>query len=123
VVEEATSNLGARVRFSASATDQVDGTVPVVCTPTSGTSFALGATLVPCSAVDRSGFAATGDFLVTVLDRRPPVLKLPGSVTEEATSRDGAQVGFAVSATDQVDGSVPVTCHPASGSTLRWTTT
>jgi HYR domain len=77
VVQEATSNLGARVRFSTSATDQVDGAVPITCTPSSGTSFPLGATLVTCSAVDRSGFAAIGEFLVTVLDSRPPALKLP----------------------------------------------
>jgi HYR domain len=116
VVEEATSNLGARVRFSASAIDQVDGAVSVACTPSSGASFPLGTTLVTCSAVDRSGFAAIGDFLVTVLDRRPPAIKLPGSLTEEATFKDGAQVGFAASATDLVDGAVPVTCTPASGS-------
>jgi hypothetical protein len=116
VVEEATSNLGARVRFSTSAIDQVDGAVPVACTPSSGASFPLGTTLVTCSAVDRSGFAAVADFLVTVLDRRSPAIKLPGDLTEEATSRDGAQVGFAASATDLVDGSVPVTCTPASGS-------
>jgi hypothetical protein len=118
VVEEATSSLGARVRFSTSATDHVDGVVPVACTPSSGTSFPLGATLVTCSAVDRSGFAAIGDFLVTVLDNRPPTLELPGSLTEEATSRDGAQVQFAASATDQVDGPVPVTCSRTSGSTF-----
>jgi hypothetical protein len=113
---EATSNLGARVRFSTSATDQVDGPVPVACTPSSGAAFPLGTTLVTCSAVDLSGFAAIGDFLITVLDRRPPTLKLPGSMTEEATSKDGVRVHFAASASDQVDGSVPVTCAPASDS-------
>jgi hypothetical protein len=123
VVGEATSNLGARVRFSTSATDQVDGAVPVSCTPSSGTSFPLGATLVTCSAVDRSGFAAIGDFLVTVLDSRPPAIKLPGSLTEEATSKDGAQVRFAASATDLVDGSVPATCTPTSSSTFPIGTT
>jgi hypothetical protein len=123
VVEEATSSLGAQVRFSTSANDQVDGVLPVACSPSSGTSFPLGTTLVTCSAVDRSGFAATGDFLVTVLDSRPPILKLPGSLTEEAASRDGAQVRFAASATDQVDGSVPVTCTPTSGSTFPIGTT
>jgi HYR domain len=123
VVEEATSNLGARVRFSTSATDQVDGAVPVSCTPTSGTSFPLGATLVTCSAVDRAGLAVIGEFLVTVLDSRPPALKLPGSLTEEATSKDGAQVRFAASAADLVDGSVPVTCTPTSGSTFLIGTT
>jgi hypothetical protein len=123
VVEEATSKLGARVRFATAASDQVDGVVPVACTPSSGTAFPLGATLVTCSAVDRAGFAAIGDFVVTVLDSLPPALQLPGNLTEEATSKDGAQVGFAATATDQVDGSVPVTCTPTSGSTFSIGTT
>jgi hypothetical protein len=123
VVEEATSNTGARVRFSTAAIDQVDGSVPVACSPASGNSFPLGATLVTCSAVDRAGFAAIGDFLVTVLDSRPPTLELPRSLTEEATSKDGAPVRFAATATDQVDGSVPVTCTPASGNTFPIGTT
>jgi hypothetical protein len=33
----------------------------------------------------------------------------------EATSKDGAIVGYAVSAIDDVDGDVPVRCQPASG--------
>jgi hypothetical protein len=115
LTQEATSRNGAQIRFAASATDRVDGPVPVTCTPASGSTFPLGATPVACSAIDRAGFAASGGFTVTVLDSRPPSLKLPNGLTEEATSKDGAQVRFAASATDQVDGPVPVACTPASG--------
>jgi HYR domain len=116
--QEATSRNGAQVRFAASAADQVDGPVPVACTPASGSTFPVGTTPVGCSAVDRAGFAASGIFTVTVLDSRPPILDLPTDLTEEATSKDGAQVRFAASATDRVDGPVPVACTPASGSTF-----
>jgi HYR domain len=115
LTKEATSRNGAQIRFAASATDDVDGPVPVTCTPASGSTFPLGATPVACVAIDRAGFAASGGFTVNVLDSMPPSLKLPDGLTEEATSKDGAQVRFAASATDQVDGSVPVACAPASG--------
>jgi HYR domain len=116
--QEATSRNGAQVRFAASAADRVDGPVPVACTPASGSTFPVGTTPVGCSAVDSAGFAASGIFTVTVLDSRPPILDLPTDLTEEATSKDGAQVRFAASATDRVDGPVPVACTPASGSTF-----
>jgi energy-coupling factor transporter ATP-binding protein EcfA2 len=115
LTEEATSRNGAQIRFAASATDEVDGPVPVTCTPASGSTFPLGTTQVACAAIDRAGFAASGGFTVSVLDSMPPTLKLPGGVTVEATSRDGAQVHFAASASDRIDGPVPVACAPASG--------
>jgi hypothetical protein len=118
LTREATSRSGAPVRFAASARDQVDGPVPVTCTPASGSTFPLGSVPVTCSAVDRAGFASIGGFVVTVGDFTPPRLKLPSGLTAEATSRDGAPVRFAASATDRVDGPVPVACTPASGSTF-----
>jgi tetratricopeptide (TPR) repeat protein len=118
LTRDATSRNGARVRFAASATDQVDGPVPVTCAPASGSTFALGATPVTCSAIDRAGLATVGGFTVAVEDFSPPKLKLPLSVTEEATSKDGVQAHFGASATDRVDGPLPVTCTPASGSTF-----
>jgi energy-coupling factor transporter ATP-binding protein EcfA2 len=115
LTEQATSRNGARIRFAASATDEVDGPVPVTCTPASGSTFPLGTTPVACAAIDRAGFAASGGFTVNVLDGMPPTLKLPGGLTVEATSKDGAQVRFAASASDRIDGPVPVACAPASG--------
>jgi HYR domain len=115
LTKEATSRNGAQIRFAASATDGVDGPVPVTCTPASGSTFPLGTTPVACSAIDRAGFAASGGFTINVLDSRPPSLKLPGGLTVEATSKDGAQVRFNASATDRIDGPVPVACVPVSG--------
>jgi Tol biopolymer transport system component len=49
-------------------------------------------------------------------DTIPPTLTVPGAITVDAVSPAGAVVTFAVSATDNVDPDVPVTCTPASGS-------
>ncbi|MBI3402684.1 MAG: VCBS repeat-containing protein [Acidobacteria bacterium] len=47
----------------------------------------------------------------------PPVVTVPSNLTAEATSRSGAIVTFAASASDD-SGPVPVNCSPASGSTF-----
>lgn len=60
----------ARVTFMVTATDGVDGSVPVSCRPGSGSRFAIGRTTVRCHAADSSGNAATAEFTVTVKRRR-----------------------------------------------------
>jgi hypothetical protein len=62
----ATSLSGATVAYAATATDIVDGTVTPVCTPASGSVFAIGTAEVNCTATDRAGNGATGSFSVTV---------------------------------------------------------
>lgn len=59
---------GAAVTFTASAADDIDGTVPVTCSPASGSLFAFGATTVTCSALDAVGNAGAASFTVTVVD-------------------------------------------------------
>lgn len=56
-------------------------------------------------------------------DSTPPVISAPPSVTAEATSAAGAAVTYTVSANDNVDGNVPVSASPASGSTFPLGTT
>jgi len=59
----------------------------------------------------------------TITDRTAPVVTVPANITAEATASAGAVVRFAASATDDTDGSVPVTCVPASGRTFPVGTT
>jgi hypothetical protein len=59
----------ARVTYTVRATDAVDGTVPVTCTPRSGSFFRIGRTSVRCAATDTSANTATANFTITV--RRP----------------------------------------------------
>lgn len=119
VTVTATSPAGAVVTFNPTAIDDVAGSVPVICAPPSGNTFPIGVTTVTCVADDGHANLATGTFKVTVLeqDTTPPVLMLT-NVTAEATSPAGAIVTFTPTAVDETDGSVPVTCAPASGSTF-----
>jgi HYR domain len=60
----------ARVRFNVSATDNVDGSVAVACTPKSGSRFRIGRTRVRCSAMDSSANRTTAGFTITVAKAR-----------------------------------------------------
>ena len=113
---EATSAAGAVVTFSATASDNTDGSVPVTCTPPSGSTFTLGSTVVTCSAHDVAGNTSTGSFTVTVRDTTAPNLVVPGNITAvEATGPSGAIVTYSATATDIADPAPSVTCTPASG--------
>lgn len=116
LTREATKPGGADVTFAPTASDAVDGSRPVTCTPASGSTFAIGATTVTCSATDLSNNKATGTFSVTVQDTKPPVITRTDTGVVEATSPSGAPVVISATANDVVDGDRPVTCTPASGS-------
>jgi hypothetical protein len=72
IVAEAASAAGAQVAFAPTAADDVDGPVPVQCSPVSGSVFPLGATVVNCAAHDAAGNVANGSFSVTVRDTIAP---------------------------------------------------
>jgi hypothetical protein len=62
----ATSPDGAVATFNPVATDIVDGNVVVHCTPTSGSTFPIGTTVVTCSATDQAGNTTHGSFSINV---------------------------------------------------------
>src|SRR5215203_1634980 len=121
IVVEATGPEGAKVNFTVSATDVVDGkatldrnnmliqdnvggSITIVCDPPSGSTFPIGETVVQCAATDEAGNTATASFTVTVQDTTPPIITVPEDIVVEATGPEGAKVNFTVSATDIVDG-------------------
>jgi hypothetical protein len=116
---QATTAEGAEVAYQASASDSVDGAIGPTCAPPSGHVFRVGTTKVRCSATDEAGNTATGSFAVAVRDRTKPSLTLPTTIRKTTSSREGLHVDDPASATDLVDGSVPVTCEPRSGSTFQ----
>jgi hypothetical protein len=99
------------------AADNVDRAVATSCTPASGTAFAVGTHTVWCAATDAAGNTATASFTVVATDRTPPALTVPTApVTAEAAT--ALSYGGIVSAVDAIDGTVPVTCRPPSGSVV-----
>lgn len=123
ILAEATSAAGAVVTFTPTATDAVDTDVEIVCTPASGSTFAIGTKQVDCTATDNFGNHDDDSFDVTVQDTTPPELTVPANILAEATSAAGAVVTFTPTATDAVDDDVEIVCTPASGSTFSIKTT
>lgn len=66
VVSDATGPGGAVVSYVTSATDEIDGPVPVTCSPTSESTFPIGTTTVTCMATDSSGNSETASFTINV---------------------------------------------------------
>jgi hypothetical protein len=116
----ATGATGAVVTYQApTAADQVDGVLPVTCTPPSGALFTIGTTTVACSATDQATppnqTLATFPVTVTVAGRPTITVPNPGPVVD-ATKPTGAIVTYGASAKDAVGNPIAVTCTPASGS-------
>ncbi len=109
--------------FEISATDLVDGPVPVICSPPLTSMFPLGDTTVMCTATDAADNTSSYSTVVTVEDLLPPVLSAPDVPPSEADRPDGAHVAFVVTAADLVDGNVGVACSPVSGSSFPIGTT
>lgn len=111
------SSTGEVVTYTATATDLVDGALPIACSPASGATFPLGTTTVTCSASDSRGNTASGGFDVTVANTPPP--EGNPDITAEATGPDGARVVFNTGDSDDDDGR-PGTggCDPDPGTTF-----
>ena len=122
IVDSTTNPSGKAITYSATATDNLDGPVAVNCTPSSGAVFPANGTptTVNCSASDAHGNPANASFTITVnyIDNIPPVISnMPANRSETTTTNAPKSVSWASpTATDNVDGPVPVTCAPSSGS-------
>jgi hypothetical protein len=80
ITADATSNAGAVVTFTASATDTDPENPAVSCAPPSGSTFAIATTTVNCSATDAAGNTGTNSFTVTVRGAAEQLTTLVGSV-------------------------------------------
>ncbi len=72
IMAEATSSNGAIVTFSASANDDIDGSITPICFPSSGSTFHMSLTTVTCSATDNSGNVGSTIFTITIVDTIAP---------------------------------------------------
>ena len=117
VTVEATGPSTAVAIGAATATDAVGVTS---LTSNAPSVFPVGTTVVTWTARDAAGNAGTATQSVTVQDTTPPALS---GVPAGISVLTGQAVSYAPTATDLVDGSVPVVCTPASGSSFVLGTT
>jgi hypothetical protein len=116
---DAASPDGLPVTYTApTASDTVDGSVGVTCSPASGTTFPVGISQVNCTAVDAHGNSSIGSFTVTVNpppDATIPDIRVPRTVRVKATSRRGAVVTYVVRVSDPDDAISDFDCNHPSG--------
>lgn len=119
IVVECTNPGGEVITYEVTAGDDCDGSVDVVCTPPSGSTFPIGTTVVSCVATDSNGGTASCTFNVTVEDTTDPVIDCSGDIQQDCAG----VVDFEVAASDICDDSVVVECVPPSGSNFSVGTT
>ncbi len=111
-----TTSSGASVQFTATATNTCTGaSLPVVCTPPSGSVLPVGLHQVVC-VTGEGATALYASFLVEVTDDVPPTLHCPSNLVVAAQSPLGAVVFYAVHGEDDCASNVLVRCSPPSGS-------
>jgi hypothetical protein len=106
------------VNFGAIVSDNCPGVAAAICTPASGTTFALGATAVTCSTTDAAGNPGSDPGTVTVNDDEDPVLAacpadlfVPIPPGAQSTTVDFAEPTM----TDNCSPAGVATCVPAPG--------
>jgi hypothetical protein len=95
-------------------------TCTVSCSPPPGSTFPKGTTTVTCVASDSFGNTSEPcSFTITVNDMQPPTLScsdVTGVAAASCPIATAASSSFAVTASDNCDGSVTPGCVPSSGS-------
>jgi HYR domain len=77
VVLAPSQSASTTVTYTATATDDVDGTIIPTCNPSSGSTFPIGDTIVTCTATDKAGNTATpATFVVTVISPAQAIQQL-----------------------------------------------
>ncbi len=125
ITVEATIPAGAAVTYTPpTASDTVDPSPTLDCTPASGSIFPLGATVVTCTATDASGNTADASFNVTVVNTPPAVTSLTLSeasikehdiVTLNGTFTDPTTIDSHTVTINWGDGSATTVVNPATG--------
>jgi len=103
----ADQNCSAVVTYpTVTATDLVDLTDPVTCTPASGFTSGLGTTTVNCTSTDAHHNVANGSFKVTVADTTPPTIQSVSATPNNLwpDNHKMVDVTVAVVAVDNCDG-------------------
>jgi len=105
IVTNATGPGGTAVSYSATASDTIDPSPTVSCTPNSGSTFPIGTTTVQCTATDAAGNISHGPFTVTVNGVAAQLQDLAAAVNSagpgSSFANKVAQIQAAVAANDR----------------------
>jgi hypothetical protein len=106
--DEVIDPAGVAISWNATAVDDVDGPIPVTCTPPSGSRFPYGDTTVTCTATDTAGNVGSATILVRGFDVHPPTITFDARPTYLVDEH----VVITCAATDAGSGVASTTCGP-----------
>ena len=89
ITAEAATPSGKAITFTAAAADAVTASPTVSCTPASGSTFAIGDTVVTCAAADAAGNVATGSFHVSITQQQEQQQELRGRMSGAGDVQSG----------------------------------
>ncbi|AWI10261.1 HYR domain-containing protein [Ereboglobus luteus] len=119
---DATDAGGARVTFTCTAVDAIDGPVSVTCAPASGSLFPVGETTVQVHATDSAGNKATDQFTITVLEAAATEPSITGISPDAAQTGDTITItGANLAGATVTIGGVPATILSNNGSIITVT--
>ncbi|MEW6125519.1 MAG: HYR domain-containing protein [Acidobacteriota bacterium] len=123
-VPNALNTCGAPVSFAPTASDNC-AVQSLVCVPPSASVFAVGATMVTCTATDTSGNSQSCSFTVTVNDIQLPVIDCPANITSTTVNPGDATVTVTYPAPNASDNCAiqSIVCVPPSGASFPLGTT
>lgn len=125
ITAEATSSSGAFVTFAPTSADATSS-IPVICTPVSGSLFALGTTTVNCNA-SNSDATTTATFNVIVADKTSPNITPPADQAFATNTFPAFPALTFATATDTVDLNPIISYDPKSfplgTTTVTWIAT
>jgi hypothetical protein len=111
------NTCSAPVSFTATASDNCDGTLTPDCTPQSGSTFPKGVTTVNCTVKDSANNSISCSFTVTVNDTENPSITCPpDQVRNNDLNQCGAIVNYSAPQTSDNCAVMSVVCLPASES-------
>src|SRR5690242_19371805 len=111
----ARSPLGTGIKYDVAISGGDGSAAEVKCDPESGSNFPFGQSKITCTATNLSGERDSASIQVNVFDGTPPKLYLPASFEQRADDKSGAYVKYDVSAADDIDREVKVSCNHDSG--------
>ena len=109
------TRIGVPIHYEVNVTD-AEGEVTIECDPKPGSTFPLGESTIRCIASDQGGNRADGVISVKVWDGVAPILEIPKGYELPSEDERGTTLKYETRAFDEVDGDLPVTCLPESGS-------
>lgn len=119
IIARATGSTWTQVNFQVSANSSTSGSIPVYCSPGSGSAFPMGKTMVLCAASENlTGIVSYAIFNVTVKDTSPPEFKVPHDILKDGVDLQGTKIRYSTNASDTIDGITIPICDPPSGSTF-----